>query len=201
MSDSSNDIVITGPTVPTLEVVVLGERGATGPPPALPSGPNGDVIVLDDTQPSGLNVTEAAPLAMTAQMPSQVPLPAANTADLGVGDYAMRGDAIISACPTYVTINNQTGTTYAPALVDINALVTLSNASAITVTIPANASVAFPIGSVIEFMWLGAGQPTFAITSDTLRATPGTKLRTQYSRASLIKIAATVWSLAGDLSA
>lgn len=100
-----------------------------------------------------------------------------------------------------VPINNQIGTTYALALGDAGQLVTLSNASAITLTIPANASVAFPVGTQIQILQLGAGQVTVGITTDTLNATPGKKTRAQYSQATLTKVTATSWIAAGDLSA
>lgn len=99
------------------------------------------------------------------------------------------------------TINNQTGTTYGLVLADASTLVTLSNASAIALTIPANASVAFPINTQIQILQLGAGQVTVGITTDTLHGTPGLKTRAQYSQATLTKITSTSWIAAGDLSA
>ncbi len=99
------------------------------------------------------------------------------------------------------TINNQVGTSYTLVLADAGTLVTLSNASAIALTIPANASVAFPVNTVIQSLQLGAGQVTVGITSDTLHGTPGLKTRAQYSMATLVKITSTSWIIAGDLSA
>lgn len=98
-------------------------------------------------------------------------------------------------------VKNEVGTTYAFVLSDQGKLITFTNGSAITATIPANASVAFPIGTVIEIYQGGAGQVTVAITSDTLRATPGAKTRAQYSHAYLRKVAATTWVLSGDTAA
>jgi len=96
--------------------------------------------------------------------------------------------------------NNQTGTTYTLALTDNGKIVTLNNASAITLTVPTNASVAFPIGAQIFLAQLGAGQVTVS-SSATLRSTPGAKLRAQYSTAVLLKIDTDTWSLSGDISA
>ena len=99
-------------------------------------------------------------------------------------------------------INAQTGTTYAPLLTDVGDFVTLSNAAAITVTMPSDATQAFLIGSEVTFLWLGAGQPSFAQGSGaTLRYTPGLKMRAQYSVVTAKKIAANTWALIGDLSA
>lgn len=100
-----------------------------------------------------------------------------------------------------ITLNNQTGTTYTLVLTDKGKLITLNNASAITLTIPANASVAFPVGTQIELAQLGAGQVTVAITTDTLYSSGSkTKLTGQYSTAVITKITSTSWILAGDIT-
>ena len=100
-----------------------------------------------------------------------------------------------------VGINAQTGTTYTTVLADQSKLVTLTNASAITVTIPANSSVAYPVGTKIDFAQLGAGQVTFAGAGGvTVNATPTLKLRAQYSAATCIKTATDTWLLVGDLA-
>lgn len=98
-----------------------------------------------------------------------------------------------------ITLNAQTGTTYTPVLTDNGRLVTLSNASAITLTMPTNASVAYATGAIINIQQIGAGQVT--VTGDTgvtVNGT-GTKTRAQWSAASLIKTATDTWTLIGDL--
>lgn len=101
----------------------------------------------------------------------------------------------------YVAINAQTGTTYTPVLGDESKLVTLSNAAAITVTLPQNSALAFPIGGRIDFVQLGAGKPTFAAGAGaTVVGTPSLGLRAQYSAVSAIKISANGWLLVGDLA-
>jgi hypothetical protein len=97
------------------------------------------------------------------------------------------------------TLNAQTGTTYTLVLTDADKLVTLSNAAAITLTVPTNASVAFPVGTNIDLVQLGAGQVTVSGTP-TLRYTPTAKFRAQYSGASLVKLATDEWLLVGDLA-
>ena len=110
-----------------------------------------------------------------------------------------------SITPT-VAVNAQTGTTYTPVLGDgNNTLVTLSNASAITVTIPPNSSVAYPVGTVLNFSAIGAGQVSFAQGSGvTIVSTGATasapKLRVQYSSASAIQQSANSWIVIGDLA-
>lgn len=104
---------------------------------------------------------------------------------------------------TALTINQQSGTTYTFVLTDSNnTLVELNNASAITVTVPLNSSVAFPIGATINCVQTGAGQVTFVGASGvTVNGTPGLKCRTQWSTVSLIKRGTDTWVIAGDLNA
>jgi hypothetical protein len=100
-----------------------------------------------------------------------------------------------------LTLNAQTGTTYTLALTDNGRLVTLSNASAITLTVPTNASVAFATGAVVNIQQIGAGQVTVSGASGVTVTGTGTKLRTQYSAAALVKTGTDSWTLIGDLSA
>lgn len=100
------------------------------------------------------------------------------------------------------TINAQTGTTYTLVLADAAKTVTLSNASAVTMTVPPNSSVAFPVGTRIPLAQLGAGQVTVAAGAGvTVNATPGLKIAAQYGGAELLKTATDVWLLIGRLSA
>ena len=98
-------------------------------------------------------------------------------------------------------IKPSTGTAYAPTTADESMMVTLSNAAAITVTMPSNATQAFPIGAEVGFMWLGVGQPTFVAGSGaTVNATPGLKLRARYSVATAKKVATNDWVIFGDMA-
>jgi|TARA_A100000171_G_scaffold16415_1_gene14832 hypothetical protein len=98
-------------------------------------------------------------------------------------------------------INAQTGTSYTTVLADGGKVVTLNNSGAITLTIPPNSSVAYPVGTRIDFIQTGAGQVTVAGgTGVTVNSTPTLKLRAQHSGASCIKIATNTWQLLGDLA-
>ena len=109
---------------------------------------------------------------------------------------------------TPLTIDSKTGTTYTFVLTDANnELITASNASAQTYSIPTNASVAFPIGAQINIIQIGAGQVTInAVTSGTTTVlsngatAAAPKLRVQYSSATLIKVATDTWYVIGDIS-
>ena len=107
-----------------------------------------------------------------------------------------------------LAFNAQTGTTYTFVLADAdNKLVTASNAAAQTYSIPTNATTAFPIGTQINLIQIGAGQVTVSA------ATPGTttivstgataaspKCRAQYSAMTLIKRDTDSWYAIGDIS-
>jgi len=95
-----------------------------------------------------------------------------------------------------LTLNAQTGTTYTLLAADVNKLVTLSNASAITVTIP---NGVFTTGQEINLQQIGAGQVTFVSDGTTTFTGTGTKLRTQYSAATLICTASNTFTLIGDI--
>lgn len=101
-----------------------------------------------------------------------------------------------------VAINAQTGTSYTLVLADAGKMVTMTNASENTLTIPPNSSVAFPVGTVINFASGGAGQTTIAAGAGVTigSADSKLKLRVQYSSGSAIKIATDTWILVGDLS-
>lgn len=91
---------------------------------------------------------------------------------------------------------------YTLALTDDGDIVTLNSGSANNLTVPLNSSVPFPIGTQITVIQIGAGQTTIVATGGvTINATPGLKLRTQYSVATLIKLGTDSWIAAGDLSA
>lgn len=118
----------------------------------------------------------------------------------GLGQQGATGATGPSGDPT-LTINAQTAS-YTLVLSDASKLIEVSNASANTVTIPLNSSVAFPTGTQINVLQTGAGQTTIAGTAGvTLNSTPGAKLRAQWSACTIIKRATDTWVVVGDLSA
>lgn len=95
--------------------------------------------------------------------------------------------------------NAQTGTAYTLVLTDVAKIVTLNNAGAITLTVPPNASVAFPIGTQIVIAQIGAGQVTVSNPGVTVNSN-GTKkkLNGQYAFATLWKTGTDTWYLFGN---
>lgn len=112
---------------------------------------------------------------------------------LGSGNWIMTSFKPSDGRVMANAINNQTGTTYTLAITDLGNDVTLSNASAITVTLPQTSTVAFPIGSKIKIINLGAGTATLVkegsetLLGNTTLATNGT--------AYVEKISATSWQV------
>jgi hypothetical protein len=102
-------------------------------------------------------------------------------------------------------VNPQTGTTYTTVLADNGKIITQTNASAITTTIPPFSSVAYPVGAQLNFVQYGAGQVTFAQGAGVTIASTGAtatapKLRAQYSSATAICVAQDSWFIAGDIA-
>jgi len=101
-----------------------------------------------------------------------------------------------------LTLNAQTGTTYTAVATDSGKLVTLSNASAITVTLPPSV---YAIGEQINFVQLGAGQVTFAqgagVTIVSAGATVSApKIGKQYAAATAICTASNTFLVIGAVA-
>ena len=101
-----------------------------------------------------------------------------------------------------LTFNAQTGTTYTLVLTDGGKMVTSSNGSAQTITVPPNSSVAFPVGTQIIVQNLGSANATLAEGSGvTIQSKDSAKeIDGQYAAATLIKTATDTWSLIGALA-
>ena len=104
--------------------------------------------------------------------------------------------------PIITLATNAQIASYTLVLSDAGKLVEINNAAGTTLTVPLNSSVAYAVGAQIHLLQTGAGQVTVAGTGGvTVNATPGLKLRAQWSSATLIKRATDTWVLVGDLSA
>jgi hypothetical protein len=91
---------------------------------------------------------------------------------------------------------------YVLVLSDQSKIVEMGVASGNTLTVPTNTSVPFPVGTSIIVIQTGAGQTTITPSGGvTINGTPGLKLRTQWSSATLIKRATDTWFAMGDLTA
>ena len=101
-----------------------------------------------------------------------------------------------------IAFNAQVGTTYTLVSGDKDKLVTMSNGSPITLTIPPSV---FSAGDIINVQSIGVGLTTFAQGAGvTITSTGATvtapKLRARYSAASVICTASNVFTVIGDLA-
>lgn len=152
----------------------------------LPLGTNGQYLIADSTTATGLTWADST---IADESIVNADINAAAAIELGkLAD---------------VTIDTKTAN-YVLALTDKNKVIEMNIATtANTVSVPTNASVAFPVGSQITITQYGTGKTQIvAATPATtfIRATPGSYLRAQYSSATLIKRATDEWYLIGDLS-
>jgi hypothetical protein len=118
------------------------------------------------------------------------------------------GDTLTAAnmnilASSIITVNAQTGTAYTPGTAQVGQLTTLSNVAAQTITIPANASVAFAIGDQLNFMNLSTGTATFAPAGTAVIRSAGTKLKLadQYAVCTVLKIDTDAWVMVGNVKA
>jgi hypothetical protein len=144
-------------------------------------------------------------MATTPNYSWVMPAPTDFVTDLPA-DFEIFGDAVdatVREIESQVEINTQTGTTYTLVLADAGKLITSDNASPVTITVPPNDDVAFPIGTRIDVLSIGAGLTTLAEGSGvTINSKQShKKLFAQGSAASLIKLGTNSWFLVGDLSA
>lgn len=109
---------------------------------------------------------------------------------------SLTGNVIAHAAPNPVVGN------YAFILTDDGTIIEKFDSAGVTVTIPSNGSVAFPIGTQIVLIQTDVGQTTIVGASGvTVNGTPGLKLRTQFSSCVCLKRGINTWILLGDLAA
>jgi hypothetical protein len=130
---------------------------------------------------------------------------AAQTAITSVGTLSaldVTGALTAGSLVAPLAFNAQTGTTYTFVLADAGKMVTSSNGSAQTVTVPPNSSVAFAIGTQIIVQNIGSANATLAQGSGvTIYSKDSNKeIDGQYAAATLIKTATDAWSLIGALA-
>lgn len=100
-----------------------------------------------------------------------------------------------------IPATTQAGTTYTLALADAFSMILCSNAALVTVTVPTNASVAFPVGTQVALQSTGAGGVTLTTTSLTLNGSSPNTTIAQNEVMVLEKTATDTWSIMGCTSA
>ena len=154
------------------------------------------VQTADAAVPKSTLTTKGDLLGRTSTGVNRVPV-GTNGYLLTADSTATLGVAWTAPSTTNLVFNAQTGTTYTLVSGDVNKLVTLSNGSNVTVTVP---NGVFTTGQQIKIQQLGAGQVTIASDGTTVITGTGTKLRTQYSAATLVCTSSNNFTLIGDLA-
>jgi len=214
-SSTDNDIVLFNGTTGTL----IKDSGKT-----LPSGAvvgtsdtqtlqnktldNTNVIAIKDGNLIIQNSTDITKQAkfdtsgITASTTRTYTLPDANTTLVGTDVAQTLTNKTLTDAKLISAINVQTGTAYTLVLTDASKLIIFTNASAITVTVPSNASVAFPIGTQIDLVQGGTGKVTVSPASGvTINSQSGNKsIAGQWVGVSLIKTDTDTWLLLGNLT-
>jgi hypothetical protein len=147
----------------------------------------------------------AAKLATTLNLTGKtITYPAGSVVTAALADGAVTEVKV--ATGTFATVSagiNAQTQDYTLVLGDNGKLITVNNVINRTVSIPPNASVAFPIGAQVLFARLGTGLVTIAPVGAVIIRSVGsrTKISQIYGAAALLKIGTDEWLLAGDLSA
>ena len=143
--------------------------------------------------------TQIANTTITAAQIANATITATQIANATITGIKIADRAIGSSDFDGMTLNAQIGTTYTLVAGDAHKLVTLSNGSQITVTVPTST---FSVGDQINLLQLGTGQVVISPTGITLYSS-GTKRKLfgQYSLATLVCIATDTWVLVGNIAA
>lgn len=157
---------------------------------------------------NGKTLTASNTITFTATDGSTLAIGTGGT--LGTGAYATIANYATVASPTFTGIvsdpagamrgipqNAKTGA-YTLVLGDVGKHISNTTGGFV---IPANASVAFPIGTAVTFYNNSGSNQTISITSDTLRyagsASTGSRTLAQYGIATALKVDTTVWAISG----
>jgi hypothetical protein len=158
---------------------------------ATPSSANFAAVLTDETG-SGANVFATSPTLVT---------PILGTPTSG-NLSSCTADGTDAVGFKNIPQNAQTGS-YTLVLADSGKhIYHASGAGAATYTIPANSSVAFPIGTAITFVNMSTTSISIAITTDTMYlakdGTTGTRTLANYGSATALKLTSTTWLISGS---
>ena len=113
------------------------------------------------------------------------------------------GAQIKQGVPSITPIVEKTANYTLSALTERDTLIEVNHTggTAVTITVPSDSTVNYPVGTSIDILRTNTGEVTIAGAGATINATPGLKLRAQWSSATLFKRGANSWVLFGDLKA
>jgi hypothetical protein len=148
------------------------------------------------------NTVNIAQQAMDVEVGVDVQAYDANTAFTNV-QQTFTAEQNFSYTTSLVKIGSFSGTTYTPTIIDGGRLLLSFNSTGCTFTIPAYASVPFPIGTTIAIVQYGLGQVTVLPGGGValLSKNNDRKTAAQYSSVSLLHFSTNNWMLVGDITA
>jgi hypothetical protein len=148
-------------------------------------------------------VTSAVQTQLDAKAPTANPTFTGTVTVAASGVAFTDGTQTKEGVPSRTPIVQKTDSYALSTLTHRDSLIEVSSTSGTTITIPEDSTVNYPIGTTIDILQTNTGQVTVAPVSGsvTVNATPGLKLRTRWSSATLMKRAANTWVVFGDLTA
>lgn len=157
-----------------------------------PSSANLAAAVTDETG-SGSLVFATSPSLVTPVLGTPTSGTLSSCTVDGTDAVGFRNTPVNSQSAAYTLVLADSGKTIFHPAADNNAR---------TFTIPANSSVAYPVGTVLTFVNLAAADVTIAITTDTMYlagpGTTGSRTLAEYGIASAVKLASTDWLISGN---
>lgn len=203
--------VLTGtPTAPTANTATNTTQLATT------AFVQQEIAILTDSAPGVLNTLDelAAALGDDANFAAAtantlaLKAPLASPTFTGLVTVAANGIAYTDGTqakegvPSRTPIISKTASYTLSAESERDSLIEVSSVSGTTITIPLNSAVAYPVGTTLDILQTNTGQVTIAGDAGvTVDATPGYKLRAQWSSATLFKRNTNTWVVFGDLTA
>ena len=142
-------------------------------------------------------LTQSKVSGLTAALASK-----ANSSDITPLQSSISGlQTSLTALKNTIDYSAISSTSYTLQLSDAGKMIGFTSASAVTLTIPTNALVAFPINTRIDIYQYGSGQVSLSIAGITLRSKGNkTKVYGQYSAATIIKLNTDEWAFIGDIA-
>lgn len=200
-------VAFFGSTTPVaITAATVGIVSGTGSAAADATNPRIDLVVVNNAGVLSRVAGTASTAPLEPALPdnvaplAQIYVPATTTAILStmISDRRiMAWGGSLSTIPA----NTQAGS-YTLVLTDAGLVVEMNSTSATVVTIPTNATVAFPVGTVIEICRINTGSVTITPIAGVTMVSSGGKvtLTNQYSSASIRQRAANTWILVGDIA-
>jgi hypothetical protein len=197
----TGDVTATGPGSASASLTAIttaqANAGSANAIPVLSIDAKGRVTSLSTVAFSALTTNQIAGLATTA------PAALATTAVVGISNFAARADHqhLLPTGLTPYSVSADKTASSTLALSDAQTIYPINSATGVNLNIPTNASVALPIGSVVNVLQKGAGRINFQAANGVTVLSPlsQTSSAGQYYNNILSKIATDTWHIDGDL--